>query len=108
MKDISTTCGVFCLLAASLLTAATGAFRGVVHDPQHRPLPGAQVILRARDASETKTVQSDANGEFQIDGVPQGSYTVRVSAQGFQSLDQQATVTADKTPVCTYNLTSPL
>jgi outer membrane receptor protein involved in Fe transport len=76
--------------------AATGTLRGIVHDPQHRPLPGAQVILH--NPSATKTVVSDAKGEFQAD-LAEGVYTVSVSATGFQALDQQVTVIAGKSPV---------
>jgi outer membrane receptor protein involved in Fe transport len=99
MRGISTKFGVLCLLAVPILTAAAGSLRGVVHDPQHRPLPGAQIVLRARNATQTKTVQSDANGEFQIDDVPEGAYTIDVSALGFRPLQQQVAVSVDKSPV---------
>jgi outer membrane receptor protein involved in Fe transport len=99
MRGISAKFGVLCLLAAPILAAAAGSLRGVVHDPQHRPLPGAQIVLRARNATQTKTVHSDANGEFQIDDVPEGAYTVDVSALGFRPLQQQVAVSADKSPV---------
>jgi outer membrane receptor protein involved in Fe transport len=86
---------VFCLLALPAL-ADTGTLRGIVHDPQHRPLPGAQIQLRG---PQPKTVVSDANGEFQVTFIPEGIYTVSVSATGFRPLDKQVTVTAAKTPV---------
>ncbi len=79
--------------------AATGDLRGIVHDPQHRPLAGAQVVLRSSSVTGNKSAQSDANGEFQINDLPEGAYTVVVSAQGFRPLEQQVTVTAGKTPV---------
>jgi len=77
--------------------ADTASVRGIVHDPQHRPLPGAQVVLR--NSTFSKTVASDANGEFMIDEVPEGSYTISVSATGFSPLEQQIRVAAGKTPV---------
>ena len=46
-----------------------------------------------------KTIASDANGEFQVNDIPEGAYTVTVSAPGFQSLARQVTVTAGKEPV---------
>jgi hypothetical protein len=36
---------VCCLLTMPALSAGAGTLRGIVHDPQHRPLPGAQVAL---------------------------------------------------------------
>jgi len=104
MKGISTKCGLLCLLAAPMLIAAMGSVRGIVHDPQHRPLPGAQVVLHGQNRTETKTVQSDLNGEFQIEDVPEGTYIVDVSAQGFRPLEQQVVVTADKAPVLHFRL----
>ena len=52
-KDVS----VFCLLAMQALLAATATLRGIVHDPQHRPLPGAQVVLAAPAADEDRAVR---------------------------------------------------
>ncbi len=89
---------ILCLSFASVLAAATGSIRGIVHDPQHRPLPGALVTLGA------KTVQTDANGEFRIDDVPEGSQTVGVSAQGFDKFEQQVVVSADKSPILHFEL----
>ncbi len=104
MKSTSTKCGALFLLAVSMLIAATGSVRGIVHDPQHRPVPGAQVVLHGPNATETKTVQSAGNGEFQINGVPEGAYTLDVSAQGFRTLEQQVVVTADKAPILHFRL----
>ena len=84
------------LLFAAPLFAATGDVRGIVHDPQHRPLAGAQVVLQE---SKTDMATSDANGEFLFAAVPEGTWTIDVTAQGFRPLAQQVTVIADKTPV---------
>jgi outer membrane receptor protein involved in Fe transport len=89
---------------ATLLPAANGTLRGVVHDPQHRPVPDAQVSIRGSDSAGTRTLQADANGEFQLDDVPEGTYQITVSAPGLQSLTQQAIVTAGKTPVLHFQL----
>jgi hypothetical protein len=56
------------LLAAVFLLAGTasatifGSVRGIVHDPQHRPLPGATVTLRAANSDWEKTTSTDQNG----------------------------------------------
>lgn len=64
---------VLCLLAAPILMAATGGIRGIVHDPQHRPIGGAQVAVQGPDAAGAIAVQSDANGEFQLNGLQEGA-----------------------------------
>ena len=89
----------FCLLFSSVWAADTGMLRGIVHDPQHRPLPGAQVTLRGSVSTINKTVVSDQNGEFQLSNMAEGSYIVVVSAQGFRPFEQQVTVTAGRSPV---------
>jgi len=87
---------VFGLLVLPTFAADTGTLRGIVHDPQHRPLPGAQIVLTGL---LTKTVTSDANGEFQVTDMPEGTYTVAVTAQGFRPFEKTVSVTAAKGPV---------
>src|SRR5579871_5247145 len=75
---------------------------GIVHDPQHRPLVGAQVQLK--NTAFSKGGSSDANGEFEIAGVPVGSYTITVSAPNFRSSEQQISVAAGHSPVLHFQL----
>jgi outer membrane receptor protein involved in Fe transport len=99
MESIFTKLRILCLLIVSPLAAATGMVRGVVHDPHHRPRPGAQVVLQSRDSTWTKSMLSDANGGFQMNDVPEGAYTITAAAQGLLSLERQITVTAGKARV---------
>ena len=46
-----------------------GAIRGVVHDPQHRPIQDAMVMLKAKSSDWAKSVTTDATGEFQFNAV---------------------------------------
>ena len=84
MESMFKTLVAACLLIIPAFAADTGTLRGIVHDPQHRPLPGAQIVLHGPGSNFTKTVTSDANGEFQLNDLPEGAYTIAVSAQGFQ------------------------
>jgi len=95
MKALITLLVVYCLPAC----AATGTLQGIVHDPQHRPIPGAEVAIHSRDSTFGRTIQSDANGEFELDNIPEGSYQVTVSAPGFQTLQQVLAVNVGKSPV---------
>jgi carboxypeptidase family protein/TonB-dependent receptor-like protein len=88
------------LLAASVLLAApVGSVRGVVHDQQHRPIPGATVTLTAQHADWTQTTVTDANGEFQFLAVPVGDYTVVVTLEGFERATQTVSVASGTTPI---------
>jgi outer membrane receptor protein involved in Fe transport len=97
---------LFILFVFNLILFAqnTGSLRGVVHDPQHRPLSGAQVTIHGPAAFGDKTIQSDVNGEFQLDGVPEGPYSVTVLASGFAALEQPVAVTAGRAPVLHFQL----
>src|SRR5271169_6095656 len=56
------------LLAPTAFANVYGALRGVVHDPQHRPIQDAMVILKAKSSDWAKSVTTDATGQFQMNG----------------------------------------
>ncbi len=88
-----------CILVMFMCAAAqeTAVVRGVVHDAQHRPIAGAQITLRG--AGATRTVTGDAEGEFRIEGLAAGAYTIEASSTGFRAATQTIEVTAARSPV---------
>jgi hypothetical protein len=95
--------------ALLLLTAAAfandyGAVRGVVHDPQHRPIQDAMVMLKAKSSEWTRSVTTGATGEFQINAVPLGDYSVSVASQGFAQTSQDVVVISGTVPVVHFQL----
>jgi outer membrane receptor protein involved in Fe transport len=87
-----------CLLAAAPAFASIfSTVKGVVHDAQHRPVPGATVTLKARQSDWSRETTSDADGAFQVTAVPVGSYTVTVALTGFTTVEQTITVVSDVT-----------
>jgi hypothetical protein len=97
---------VSALLLSSIAAFANvyGAIRGVVHDPQHRPVQDAMVMLKAKSSDLAKTTGTDANGEFQINAVPLGDYTVTVVSKGFAQTAQDVTVISGTVPVVHFQL----
>ena len=92
------------LLVSFILTALAfasifGAVRGIVHDPQHRPIQGADVTLTARNSDWSKTTATNADGEFQFNAVPLGEYTVSVTSSGFTPSAEKVIVTSGSVPV---------
>jgi outer membrane cobalamin receptor len=81
-----------------------GAIRGVVHDPQHRPIQDTMVMLKAKSADWAKSVTTDATGEFQFNAVPLGDYSVSVASQGFAQTSQEVTVISGTVPVVHFQL----
>ncbi len=65
--------GVLKLLVALLflsvpaLATIFGTVRGIVHDPQHRPVADATVTLKAKTSDYTQTMQTDTEGGFHFD-----------------------------------------
>lgn len=92
------------LLAAVASATIFGSVRGIVHDPQHRPLQGAMIMLRAKSADWSKTTYTDGNGEFQFNAVPFGEYTIAVATPGFVQTEQKVVVNSGSEPVAHFQL----
>ena len=83
-----------------MIGAAQGVIRGVVHDPAHRPIGGAEVVVvRDAEPARSQSMKSNADGEFHFDNLAEGVWTVTVSAPGFRRQEQKATVEAGRAPV---------
>ena len=95
---------VLALVTTSAFANIFGAARGVVHDPQHRPVQGAAVTLKAKSSDWSKSATTDANGEFQINAVPLGEYSVSVAAQGFAQMTEDVVVISGTVPVLHFQL----
>jgi len=76
-----------------------GTVRGIVHDVQHHPIPGAQIELRAKQSDWQRSTISSADGSFQFDAVPTGEYTIRISQESFRESVQTILVIADSAPL---------
>ena len=55
-----------------------GQIHGVAHDPQHRPIAGARVEVRAAHSDFVKTAITGPDGSFAFSFIPLGDYTVTV------------------------------
>jgi outer membrane receptor protein involved in Fe transport len=104
MRRVSYLLLVLLLLGAAALATVFGTVRGIVHDPQHRPVAEIEVVLKAKSSEYTQTAKTDANGEFHFDAVPLAEYTVTVSHQGFATVEQSFTVLSGTAPVLHFEL----
>ncbi|MFZ0771477.1 MAG: TonB-dependent receptor [Candidatus Sulfotelmatobacter sp.] len=97
---------IMALLLTGISTFANdyGAIRGVVHDPQHRPVQGAMVMLKAKSSDWGKSVTTDANGEFQFNAVVLGEYSLSVASKGFAQISQEVIVISGSVPVVHFQL----
>jgi outer membrane receptor protein involved in Fe transport len=81
-----------------------GNVRGIVHDPQHRPIPNAEIVLQADRSAWSQTAHTNPDGEFEFSAVPAGVYTVSVKTQGFQPAEQSITVSSGSAPIFHFAL----
>jgi outer membrane cobalamin receptor len=84
--------------------AVVGTVRGVIHDPQHRPVSGAMVMIKAKNSAWDASVNSDANGNFTFSVVPLGEYVVTVAGVGFEQTEQDVMVISGSEPVLHFAL----
>jgi hypothetical protein len=83
------------LLAIASIPALATVFatvRGVVHDPQHRPIAGAAVTLQAADSDFILHAKTSSVGEFELPQAPLGVYRLTVAAPGFETIEQPLTL----------------
>lgn len=90
---------VFLLSSWAAHATVFGTVRGIVHDPQHRPVAATTVTLKAKNSSFTKTVETNTEGEFHFDAVPLGEYTVSASTEGLSAVEQTVTVLSGAAPI---------
>lgn len=98
---------VFLFAAAGALATIFGSVRGVVHDLQHRPVPGITVVIKARNSEFTQSVQTNSEGEFHFEAVPLGEYTVSISDETFLAQPQTITVLSGTAPILHLELRLP-
>ena len=88
-----------CLLFVTANSYATifGTVRGLVHDPQHRPVSGASVTIRAENLDWHRSTTTNASGEFRFDAVPVGYYVVSAAYPGFVVPEQRVVLNSGAT-----------
>src|SRR5580765_2839049 len=81
-----------CLAAIPSFAATVASVRGVIHDPQHRPVENAMVMIKAKSSDWSATANSDAGGNFAFNAIPLGEYVVTVAGVGFEQAQQGVAV----------------
>jgi hypothetical protein len=97
-------CATILFTGTAAFAGVYGALRGIVHDPQHRPVENAMVMLKAKSSDWAKSVTTNSTGEFQFNAVPLGDYSVSVAGVGFAQTAQNVTVISGTVPVVHFQL----
>ncbi|HTF65661.1 MAG TPA: carboxypeptidase-like regulatory domain-containing protein, partial [Edaphobacter sp.] len=90
---------LLCSLAFLLLTVATtlaqqitATLSGIVTDASGSVVPNARVVATNTGTNAALTADSNAAGEYRINLLPVGTYTLKVSAPGFKAFVQDGIV----------------
>ena len=62
-----------------------GQINGTITDPSGNAVPGAKIVLKSMDTGSERTTVSSASGVYFLSSVPPGTYSLTVSASGFDS-----------------------
>ncbi|MGH9583214.1 MAG: carboxypeptidase regulatory-like domain-containing protein, partial [Bryobacteraceae bacterium] len=92
----------FCLTSARGQSIAT--LRGIVHDPQHRPVANARITIRGQTVSSTRSLLSNSEGEFEAGNLAPGNYVIAVAAQGFGRLKERLHLKPGRNPILHFQL----
>src|SRR5580692_4901078 len=111
MRRVLETFAVFLVFGVAAFATVFGTVRGIVHDPQHRPVAGSEVVLKAKASDYTQKTQTDVNGDFHFDAVPLGEYAISGTApilhfeMHLVSQVESVTVSAEAAPGQTESVT---
>jgi len=95
---------IFLFLTLAASAEVVSSVHGVIHDPQHRPVQNAMVMIKAKNSDWASTVNSDASGNFVFSVVPLGEYLVTVVGVGFDQSQQDVMVVSGSSPTLHFAL----
>src|SRR6267378_3986278 len=78
-----TLCAFFSFSA--LAQETTGGMQGVVKDPSGAVVPNAKVVVTGASLVGSKELETDSSGYYRFANLPPGTYTIIVSANGFNT-----------------------
>lgn len=104
MQRLILLCVVVLLFGGIVFATVFGTVRGIVHDPQHRPVGNVQIVLAAKDSEYRITVNTDAEGQFHFDAVPLGEYTVTASDPAFVAETHAVSVLSGSAPILHFEM----
>src|ERR1700687_6439888 len=92
MKSVTSIFGVLLFSVSVLAQGNFGRILGTITDQTGAVLPGAKVSIIDTQRGPARTLTTDQAGEYNAPTLIPGTYTVRVEAAGFKTLDRQNVV----------------
>jgi len=78
-------------VTTGLFAQSTGSITGTVSDSSGAAIPDAAVTVASPDTGLTRTVQTNATGNFAFPDLPIGTYTLQIAKPGFETQKRSAT-----------------
>jgi outer membrane receptor protein involved in Fe transport len=103
--------GLFCfcllglMLPSEIYASVFGTVKVIVHDPQHRPVQGAQLVVQSRTSAFKQSGVTNEDGIASVLNVPVGEYNIQVASPGFADVQQAVMVTSDNVQELHFALT---
>lgn len=70
-------------MLAAQVSSRSGAFQGLLLDPQGSPIASARIVATSADTNQGREVLSNERGEFLLANLPAGPYGIKIEAAGF-------------------------
>jgi hypothetical protein len=83
------TIAMFAMLAGSAFAQTTATLVGTVKDPQGGIIPGATVTLVSESRGTSQDAQTTNTGDFVFPNIAGDTYTVKVTMDGFKTLERR-------------------
>src|SRR4051794_3724077 len=97
-------CFIIVLTRCVVFGAALVSLRGVVHDPDHLPIPNANVTVQSITSDYKLTAQTGPDGGFVLAAVPVGEYVIKIEHSGFISQQQSISINSSSSPILHFAL----
>lgn len=93
------------LVTATRAQITTGSVRGIVEDSTGARVGGALVEVRMAASASVRRATSDSHGEFLLENLAPGQYTMTVSASGFATASAEVVAAVSTVRDITVSLT---
>ncbi|MBZ5570869.1 MAG: carboxypeptidase-like regulatory domain-containing protein [Acidobacteriia bacterium] len=85
-------------------TTTTGDISGVVTDPTGAVVANASIVAKSLDTGSAQSAKSGGDGSYHVALLQPGSYSVTVTAPGFQSVSRKTTVALGSDTAANFQL----
>src|SRR5262250_854669 len=83
----------------------TGQISGTLTDPQGGAVAGAVVEVINEETAQSRSVTADSEGHFVLTQLLPGTYTLKVTANGFKQVEQKGIILTANERVSIRNVT---